>query len=305
MLDHFYALTCISNPARFRSRYELYRKFAAHIQASGVRLLTVELAFGNRPHEVTSPGNPFHLQLRTDQELWHKENLLNLGIARLPADWQYVAWIDADIEFLRPDWALETVHQLQHHQVVQMWTDAIDRGPHGEVIQSHHSFGAYLAEGKPISPTWKQYFNFGHPGFAWAARREAIDATGGLLDRAILGSADHHMSWALIGQAQKTIPPGVHPNYRAMVMRWQDRAKALHQDVGVVPGTMMHSWHGRKTDRAYVDRWGILIRNQYDPDNDVFPDHQGVLQLEPSLVQLRNDIRRYFRARREDANTVD
>jgi hypothetical protein len=45
----------------------------------------VELAFGNRPFEVTDPDNPRHVQVRSGHELWHKENLVNLGVARLPA----------------------------------------------------------------------------------------------------------------------------------------------------------------------------------------------------------------------------
>lgn len=63
-----------------------------------------------------------NLQLRTSHEIWLKENSLNLGFARLPPDWKYAAWIDADVTFARPDWACETVHQLQHNPVVQMWS---------------------------------------------------------------------------------------------------------------------------------------------------------------------------------------
>ena len=93
----------VSNPCRYRSRYDLYRAFERHMHASGVRLTTVELAFGERPWEVTEPDNPRHVRLRTAYELWHKENLINLGVQHLPRDWKYVAWIDADVSFARPD----------------------------------------------------------------------------------------------------------------------------------------------------------------------------------------------------------
>lgn len=53
--------------------------------------------------------------MRSFDELWHKENLINIGIASPPADWQYVAWIDADVSFSNPCWAVETVQQLHHH----------------------------------------------------------------------------------------------------------------------------------------------------------------------------------------------
>lgn len=87
----------ISNPFRYKSRYNLYRAWEKTIHDAGARLTTVELAYGQRPFEVTERDNPRHVQFRSAHELWHKENLINLGISRLPVDAQYIAWIDADI----------------------------------------------------------------------------------------------------------------------------------------------------------------------------------------------------------------
>src|SRR5688572_1018355 len=117
-----YVVTAISNPCRYNSRYQLYQKFAKMVQDSNAILITVETAFGNRPFVVTQPGNNYHIQLRTNHEIWHKENMINLGIARLPLDWQYVAWIDADANFSNPDWVNETLNQLQHYHIVQMFS---------------------------------------------------------------------------------------------------------------------------------------------------------------------------------------
>jgi len=44
-----------------------------------VVLYTVEISYGDRPFEVTTPDNPRDLQLRTEHELWHKENALISG----------------------------------------------------------------------------------------------------------------------------------------------------------------------------------------------------------------------------------
>jgi hypothetical protein len=92
-MSTLYVVTCVFNPHRYRTRLELYKRFEKYIADSPhTKLLTVELAFDDRPFAVTSPDNPWHLQLRTKTELWHKERLINLGIERLPADWRYVAW---------------------------------------------------------------------------------------------------------------------------------------------------------------------------------------------------------------------
>jgi hypothetical protein len=301
MLDGFYVVTMISNPVRFSSRYRLYNDFRDRMALAGVPLVTAEIAFGDRPFEVTTAGNPRAVQLRTRHELWYKENAINIAISRLPADWRYVAWVDADIDFVRPDWAEETVHQLQHHPVVQMFDSAIDLGPNMETLQLHTGFGASYVRGRPRGRNYAHW----HPGYAWAARREAVDAIGGLIDWALLGSADHHMAVGLIGGlGDDYITPKskLSPRYQYKLQVWQDRAvAALQRDLGYVPGTILHYWHGKKRDRRYGDRWQILTRNQFDPDRHMHRDWQGLWQLSDGFPRLRDEIRGYFRARNEDS----
>jgi len=303
-LDKLWVVTVISNPARYRSRYELYKKFERHCKERGVNLLTVEAAFGQRPFEVTSPDNPHHLQLRTDDEIWHKENMINLGVQRLPHDWQYVAWIDADIEFMRDDWAEEIVHQLQHYQVIQLFQNAVDLGPSGEVIKIHDGFVYSYVSGKPL-PNSKYNYPHWHPGYAWAARREAFDELGGLMDFAILGSADHHMAWALVGKVTEFAPTFITPGYRRELLTWQERANVhVNKNIGYMPGSIWHHWHGRKKDRRYVERWQILAKHDYDPDQDLMHDWQGLNHLSDAGERMRVDLRRYFHVRNEDSIDV-
>lgn len=299
LLEKFYVISVISNPIRFTSRYELYQKFRDHMEDSGVNLITVELQQGERAFQITEAGNPRHLQLRTFHELWHKENMINLGLAKLPRDWEYVAWVDADLYFQRTDWAIETVQQLQHNYFVQMFQTAIDLGPTGESLQIHHGFVWSYLNGRPAG---KDYMGLGHPGYAWAARREAIDFTGQLLDMGILGAGDRHMALSLIGRAESSFSKHVTSEYARHVLRWQDRCeKYIKRDIGYVPGTILHGWHGRKKDRGYQDRWQILIKNEYDPELDLMRDWQGLYQLTDRSIKLRDDIRRYFRSRQEDS----
>jgi hypothetical protein len=306
--ENFYVIAVISNPIRFKSRYALYQKFEAEVKAAGAQLLTVECALGDRPHMVTESNNPWHLQLRTWDEIWHKENMINLGLARLPSNWEYVAWIDADVSFIRKDWVLETIHQLQHYMVVQMWETAIDLGPTGSALATHHSFISQYIKGKPYcyGRPGGYYYEQWHPGYAWAARREAIDHLGGMIDTAILGAGDNHMAHALIGMLDGSIAKGLHPNYIKHLTTWQARAERhVRRDVGFVPGTICHSWHGKKVDRKYHDRWKILVNHQYDPDLDLKRDSQGLYQLVDHGTlrssRFRDDLRRYFRARNEDS----
>jgi hypothetical protein len=233
----------ISNPVRYRSRYDLYRAFETYALHSGVRLTTVELAYGHRPFEVTEEGNPRHVQLRTGHELWHKENLVNLGVQRLPRDWEYVAWIDADVRFANPAWVQETLQELQHFAVVQMFSQAQDLGPRHQPLKTHNGFIYSYLEGLAPGRNYETW----HPGYAWAARRDAIEHLGGLIDWGILGSGDRHMATALVGEGLKTTNKKLHPNYLKLIRDWEERAETfVKRNVGYVPGLILHHWHGKK-----------------------------------------------------------
>jgi len=315
LLDGFYVIAMISNPIRFGARYRLYEQFKKHMAVSGVKLITVEVGFGDRKHQVTEVADPNHIQLRTYDELWHKENAINIAVSRLPADWQYVAWIDADIKFLREDWAIETVHQLQHHMIVQLWQTANLLGPANEITNDNtiRSF-AYCYKNNVPTARYDgrgsvSYGTFWHPGFAWAMRREAWDHLGGLLDVCVLGAADYHMAYALIGKVQGTLEwskenngDTYHPNYKAAIMAWQERAETfIKRDIGFVPGTILHHWHGKAKDRKYNERWKTLVRHKFDPLTDIKRDWQGLYQLNPLKWGLRDELRAYARDRNEDS----
>jgi hypothetical protein len=297
----------------------------------------VELATGDRPFEVTQANDPTDIQLRTRGELWLKENMLNIAMSRLPSDWKYVAWIDADITFQRPDILTETVQQLQHYDFVQMFSTALDLGPAplNNVIGVNYGFGyCYTHRHEPeleipaleidgvlnpkrmtAAPKYNGYAMthkkqvYYHPGFAHAARRDALDAVGGLFDMGILGAGDHHMMLSLVGRGLEAIPAGASDDYKAQVQRWQGEAERhIKRNIGYVPGVITHSYHGSKADRKYWDRWKILVDNDFRPTRDLKKDSQGLWQLvnngDNRLINLRDQIRMYFRQRNEDAGGV-
>jgi len=334
---HLYVVTVVTNPMRYYIRYKLYHAFAKMVEDAGGILYTVELALRDRHFEVTDYNNPRHIQLRSPEILWHKENLINIGISRLPADAEYVAWIDGDVQFARPDWVQETLHQLQIYKVVQMWSHSVDYGPeHQPIAQCGSLFASYLKDRhvlQPIArnpapapaaratlPATKATHVYDtravfqspeslaatkglmHTGYAWAARRSAISDLGGLGDIGILGSGDRHMAYALLGQVDKSFPVGISRSYVNYWTRWQERAETyIQRKVGVVNGTVNHYWHGSKQHRRYQDRWKILVGDGFDPELDLKYDFQGLLQLTGRNMRLRDDIIQYFNVRNEDS----
>ena len=327
--DKLYVITCVNNYNRYLSRYRLYRSFKSHVEASGAMLYTIECQLGTRPFEVTSPEDLTNIQVRTTDEMWHKENLMNLAMAHLPPEARYIAFIDADFSFIRGDWAHETVQQLQHFQAVQMFSSVGYLGPdESQMGTNRRGFVEAWSRGIPLRVGNKtvvggSFFHpnksqaaltqyggdFGPPGGAWAFRRSALDALGGLLDYSILGSSDYFMALGLVGCMQYRIPAGYSASFKRKLLSWQDNAeRTLRRNIGVVPGTVYHHFHGNFKLRQYSTREQILIRNRFDPEQDLRRNTHGVYELvddgTPRHCQLRNDVRSYFRVRNEDSIEV-
>jgi hypothetical protein len=323
-----FVVTCLFNPVRFKSRWKLYQRFAAHVKASGAILVTIEAAFGERAHALdslhgidvtTEPSDPAltrsdathqYLRVRTGDELWVKENLLSIAMQHLPPDAQYIAWIDADVIFTRPNWVGETIHQLQHYAFLQLFSRSQDLSP---IYESVGPVRQSFTDG------WQHGIREPHPeygyhhglatGLAWAARREALDAVGGLPDFCVLGSADWHLAHALIGKIDLSRPDGLSQDYKDRLLEWQFRAERfVRRSLGTVSGLVLHYWHGRKSDRGYSERWKPLIDLQYAPSIDLKKNTHGVLQLcdrgDERSMQLRDAFKTYFRSRAEDSIDV-
>lgn len=291
-----HVISVISNPLQFDKRYELFNEFVERMNKEpNVNLITVELQNGNRPYVTCST-----IKLRTNSVIWFKENMINIAAQKLPEDWEYMAWIDSDLEFENKNWVADAIDQLQLYKIIQLFSHAIDLGPKKETLQVHTGFAYQYVNGEPYKEAGK-YGAYFHPGYAWAITRSAYNAIGGLMEFPILGSADQHMAVAFIGRADGSLGQKLHPNYITMVKIFAKRCERhIKRNIGYVSGTILHMYHGDKADRKYQDRWKILISNQFDPLEDIKKDFNNLWILEDEKIQLRDDIIDYFRRRNED-----
>lgn len=119
-----------SNPSLRRAlAKETIRRLES--QSPHVAVYLVELI----PHSlsgftVSETNSSAHLQLQLEQgalPFWYKKNLLNIGVERLlPSDWKAVAWVDSDVEFDNPLWALHALKLLNGAKdAVQLFSHAI------------------------------------------------------------------------------------------------------------------------------------------------------------------------------------
>jgi hypothetical protein len=128
-----------------------------------------------------------------------------------------------------------------------------------------------------------------HSGYAWAMTRDAYDWLGGLFEQGGMGSGDHHMAPGLIGHAHASMPGGAAEAYRREVMRWQDRAlRQVNRNIGYVPGTVEHLFHGRKCGRRCRSRREMFVHHASNPHEDLKRNSFGVLEFATNKPDLRH-----------------
>jgi hypothetical protein len=278
-----------------------------------VNLVVIECAYGEEDFACNTFDSPRfrHIGVRAKTRGWIKENLLNIGIQRSP-EARYIAWVDADVIFRQADWAALTVRALQHYDVVQPWKTCYDLGPNDEHLAVHTSFAYQYFMRKPLVPdrVGQPYWQgdggketYPHSGFAWAITRQAYEWVGGLFEMGGMGSGDHHMALALAGLAVHSTAAGASGAYNAEVLRWERRARQhINGNVGYVPGTIEHLFHGRKQDRGYLSRWGMFLKHGFDPHEDLKRNAYGVLEFATNKPELRHDFDLYLQNRNEDGS---
>jgi hypothetical protein len=334
-------VTPYSNSPMFAVRPELYESFARMIrpisEATGLKFVTAEIAFGQREFQVTGDlivaegENELHVQFRSHEELWHKENICVEAVqhaVRVWPDIDKIMIVDGDcwpVAIPPQVWLEKTWHQLEHFEIVQMWKYLINFGPDGQPITkpqlsfmaTYELAGFDVPETRNVKHTLAGHsgvISLGRPGLAWAFNRfSAWDRIGGLLDKCILGSGDWHGAHCYVQAAKRgTYEASKCSEYEQYILHYQTLCERwIKKDVGYVDVTLGHGFHGLKEGnpllgpgRQYGDRGQVLIRNKYNPMKDIKRDSQGLWQLEthePRQIRLRDEIRHYFKTRNEDS----
>ena len=314
--DLLYVLTPYSNALGIKARKKHLEDYIVHHRDEcGVNVVIIECAYGERPFEFDKTPGIIHIGVRATTLAWNKECLINIGFNHVVRHYpgaKYFALGDGDIFFRDKTWAVQAVNQLQLHPVIQPWTDAIDLGPHDEVVQVHKSFASMYFLGNPVVSSgdkfWKfngGYHDYPHSGFFWCFTRQFIEDVGLFLEICGMGSADHHMALAITNNAKSSLPGGVTESYKNHVLRWEKRAVTHgNLNLGFCSNTIEHRYHGNKGDRFYLDRWDMFVRHGFDPDTDLKKNAFGVIEFSGNKPELKREWHNYLLARREDGNPM-
>jgi len=296
--DTLHVITVISNLCEFKRRWQLMKEFIEKMKnVENIQLYVVELAYGNQNFHLTDKNNKNHLQLRTQYPLWHKENMINIGVKKLlPKNWKAVAWIDGDIEFDNPNWVIDTLKVLTKCDLVQLFTTCLDLDEKEIPFSIWQSYGYKYAHGNSSYHKDKG-INYWHCGYAWACRRDFFDKMGGLYENSILGSGDYIMTQGYLGLNSSA--HGDLVGFDEDVKRYNKNLDNIK--IGYIPTNIKHFFHGSKENRKYIERNDIYIRHKFDPNIHITKDKNGVIIPTKKMTkQFLKDVEDYFRVRNED-----
>ena len=299
--DKLNVIIVLSNPCNYRKRVKLAKEFIERMKFEKyVELYIVELAYDCNPqYYITEHNNPHHLQLKTKTPLWHKENMINLGVLNLlPKDWKAFAWIDADVEFENESWALDTLKILNGNKnIIQLFSHAVDMSNQRTAMEIVTSAG-YKYEKKEIHIPYK-CINYWHPGYAWACTRDVFESMKGLWQYNILGGGDMVMCKNAIHFSLDNEMYSYSNDYKKYIYNFQKSSNYLN--FGYCPGVIRHNYHGSKINRKYMERADITFKHKYSPSKHITFDNIGILIPTSEFSdEFKKDIYTYFEQRNED-----
>jgi hypothetical protein len=296
-MEKLHVVGVISNLCNYKRRYQLAKEFVERMEKNpDIELYIVELLYEtNTDFAITNSDNKNHLQLKTKYGLWHKENMINLGVSKLlPKNWKYFAWIDMDIEFEDPYWAKKAIQEFEKgYDVIQLFEYCKNMDQHG---------GYDLKKSAGSSDQSKIAYGLtynGHPGFAWAMNRKTYDKIGKIYDYAILDGGDTVVLSCILDtlstyckNRKLTVPYILDLN--------KYKSKFVDIKLGYIPVMIKHHFHGQIVNRKYNERYLVLQKHRYNP-SFLSVDENGVLIPGEKFSKLFiDDIYKYFRDRNED-----
>jgi hypothetical protein len=312
-----WGITTFFNPVGYSNKLQNFKVFRQAIKEQGLKLLAVELAFGDRPFELNTSDAEILIQLRTGEEniLWQKERLLNIGLKNLPDQCDKIAWLDADMIFQNSNWVKETSILLESYAFVQPYSFVVrlpkgmldgtsldDKIPLGQG-ELHKMHGIAYGMATSSKACLGSYVEHGETGYAWAARRKILEECGGFIDGLICGSGDLMMARAfydIVPHFGEKLPSD---RLFSRFAWWCATAFKKHKgSVFYTDGLVLHLWHGSLSNRQYETRHEILARHRFDEQNDIKLGNNGVWEWASDKKDLHAEVKKYFASRYENGN---
>jgi len=250
-----------------------------------------------------------HLKFKLKSILWVKENLINLAVKNLPNDAEFIAWSDRDIYFLNPLWVEDTIEKLKVYDIIQPWSEVIHLNSSYNLNfiskqKSNLSFSNKSVLSGAIDHKNHESKISTSTGQIWAINKSFYKKIEKINDTEIIGGADSIIANFCVlkdPNYEKILNGKTTAKLKNSWVLYKEKFKDIKYSY--VDGLIIHYWHGDLKDRKYSERSDVLMSLNYNPDEDISYDENGVLQFTEKGKRLEIPIKEYFEARRESEKT--
>ena len=296
--DTLYLLVSYFNYNSNKSRERNIYTFIEKNSNSKVKIVVIEAIYNNCNQLKDLSSQVFlHLKYNVKHPISLQDNLINVGINKIPKDWQYLAWIDSDVIFNNENWADNILKELQDKDIVHCFKEADFLNQDG--TPSNFNF---LSECYTHINNIK-YFDMhqrSHCGFVWALKRSFYEQIKEIFDYSIIGSNDVVMNLVVLKKSLEDyfLNSGYSKEYIDLVTEYYNRKKEVK--FTFIDNKITHLWHGDINNRNYHLRKSILKKYQFNPNQHILKNEDGIIELtEKGLIMLPY-IKNYFELKEKE-----
>jgi hypothetical protein len=296
--DTLYILVSYFNYNSNKSREKNIYSFIEKNSNSKAKIVIIEGIYNNLNELKDLNSQVFlHLKYKIKHPISLQDNLINVGIKKLPEDWEYLAWVDSDVIFNNENWTDNILKQLQNNDIVHCFKEADFLNQDGTP-----------ANFKFLSECYTHINNFKyldmsqrhHCGFAWAFKKSFYKQIKEIFDYSIIGSNDVVMNFVILKKSLEDyfLNSGYSKEYIDLVTEYYNRKKEIK--FTYIDNKITHLWHGEIKNRNYQIRKNILKKYQFNPKQHILRNDDGIIELtEKGLIMLPY-IKNYFELKEKE-----
>jgi hypothetical protein len=291
---------CYFNPFGYKTKFVNFLLFYESLLNQVDNIQVVELV--NNFNKFQLPSAIKSLKVQSGSILWHKENLLNLGIDILISEgYENIAWLDSDVVFPEKYWAEEVISVLDNSKLCQLFSNSESYFSGDQIIKRKGCVNYWLNSGNilPINESYSM-------GYGWATKSEILHQCP-LYDKSIIGGGDS-LIWLAsfdglfdIDMITKHHPVKIFSSESHFLnfLYWsKEWGSLINGDISCLPQSALSLNHGSFKNRNYSNRYKYLRESNFDPYTDLHYNDLGV--LESSNKKMNKKITNYFYNRNED-----
>ena len=304
MKNEIALVCCYFNPCNYVSKYFNFLNFyQSIIKTSGVDVYVIE-SYNNNSKFRLNKNIERCESVFCDHTYWQKEQLLNILINKYKYEYNYIGWIDGDVEFVNSNWLNNIKNKLQNHNMVQIASDIEKETNFKQSTNKTQTIAHKLSKHEELNSEILHYRQ-GEPGYGFVYTsslfyksdypmyQNAICGSGDFLN--IIGYLDfpnfeNYINNDRFFQKQ--------PHFMNDFVEWRKHNTLLYK-VGCANNTILVGYHGSLKNRKYVERETILRTHNFNPNTDIeVISETGMYNIKHEA--LRKSILSYFKSRNED-----